>query len=74
MSLKHISVRIPESMHTYVKVKAAAESKSVQQIFTNIIADYQSRDTQYQVQLNKSVTDSINALASITHEEVHHGV
>lgn len=28
MTLKLISVRIPESMHTYIKVKAAAEGKT----------------------------------------------
>lgn len=81
MSLKLISVRVPESMHTYIKVKAAAEATSLQQVVTNIIADYQLRDSQYQSQLNQSVTDSLTALASLTQEtaaqateEMSHGV
>lgn len=66
MSLKLISVRIPESMHTYIKVRAASEGKTFQQLANEIFADHQSRDVQYQQQLNQAVTDSLNMLACIS--------
>lgn len=74
MSLKQIAVRIPESMHTYIKIKAAAESTSVQQVVTNIVSDYQSRDADYQAKLNQSVAKSLVALAQMNDAEVSHGV
>ena len=75
MTLKLISVRIPESMHTYIKVKAAAEGKTVQEVTNEALSFFQKNDTSYQQQLHQSVTDSLTALASITQDgEVSHGV
>ena len=67
MTLKLISVRIPESMHTYIKVKAAAEGKTFQEVTNEALS--------FQQQLHQSVTDSLTALASITQDgEVSRGV
>ena len=78
MSLKLISVRIPESMHTYLKIKAAKDQTSVQELVTQSIGEYQAKDTDYQNQLNQSVTDSLTALAQLTaaqdQAEVSHGL
>ena len=75
MTVKLISVRIPESMHTYIKVKAAAEGKTFQEIANEAFNFFQKSDTSYQQQLHQSVTDSLTALASITQDgEVSHGV
>ena len=75
MTLKLISVRIPESMHTYIKVKAAAEGKTFQEVTNEALSFFQNNDTSYQQQLHQSVTDSLTALASITQsEEVARGV
>lgn len=75
MTVKLISVRIPESMHTYIKVKAAAEGKTFQEIANEALNFFQKNDTNYQQQLHQSVTDSLTALASITQDgEVSHGV
>ena len=75
MTLKLISVRIPESMHTYIKVKAASEGKTFQEVTNEALSFFQKNDTSYQQQLHQSVTDSLTALASITQdEEVSRGV
>ena len=75
MTLKLISVRIPESMHTYIKVKAASEGKTFQEVTNEALSFFQKNDTSYQQQLHQSVTDSLTALASITQDgEVSRGV
>ena len=75
MTLKLISVRIPESMHTYIKVKSASEGKTFQEVTNEALSFFQKNDTSYQQQLHHSVTDSLTALASITHDgEVSRGV
>lgn len=75
MTLKLISVRIPESMHTYIKVKAASEGKTFQEVTNEALSFFQKNDTSYQQQLHQSVTDSLTALASITQDgEVARGV
>ncbi|VWX29584.1 hypothetical protein ENHY17A_110097 [Moraxellaceae bacterium 17A] len=75
MTLKLISVRIPESMHTYIKVKAAEEGKTFQEVTNEALSFFQKNDISYQQQLHQSVTDSLAALASITQDgEVSRGV
>ena len=75
MTLKLISVRIPESMHTYIKVKAATEGKTFQEVANEALSFFQKNDISYQQQLHQSVTDSLTALASITQDgEVSRGV
>ena len=44
MTLKLISVRIPESMHTYIKVKAAAEGKTFQEVTNEALSFFQKND------------------------------
>ena len=75
MTLKLISVRIPESMHTYIKAKAAAEGKTFQEIANEALSFFQKNDISYQQQLHRSVTDSLTALASIAQDgELSRGV
>lgn len=76
MSLKLVAVRMPETMHTYLKCKAAVEKTTIQELFNTILSEYQAKDEQYQAQLKQAVTDSLNALAELTEkeQEVSHGV
>ena len=75
MTLKLISVRTPESMHTYLKVAAYKKGSSIQELVNEILADHQAKDPEYQGALNDLVTDSLTALASITQDgEVSRGV
>lgn len=74
MSLKMITVRVPESTRKYLKQKAAAEDTTLQEVVNTIFTDYQSKDTQYKEQLDQSVTDSLNALAQFAEQGVTHGV
>ena len=75
MTLKLISVRTPESMHTYLKVTAYKKGSSIQELVNEILADHQAKDPEYQGSLNDLVTDSLAALASITQDgEVSRGV
>lgn len=74
MSLKLISVRVPESTHTYFKVKAAAEGKTFQQIANEALNFFQKNDPTYQAQLDQSVTESLNALAQFAEQSTPKGV
>lgn len=52
MSLKLISVRVPESTRKYLKHKAVADGTTVQEVVNTIFTDYQSKDSDYIAQLN----------------------
>lgn len=67
MSLKLMSVRIPESMHTYLKIKSAKDKVNIQDLVTQAIGDYQAKDIEYKAQLNESVTDALAQLAEVAH-------
>lgn len=66
MSLKLMSVRIPESMHTYLKIKSAKDKVNLQDLVIQAIGDYQSKDIEYKAQLNESVTDALAQLAEVS--------
>lgn len=76
MSLKLVAVRIPETMHTYLKCRAAVEKTTIQDMMNAALSEYQAKDEQYQAKLKQAVTDSLNALAELTEkeQEVSHGV
>lgn len=55
MSLKVLSVRIPNVMHTYIKHRAALTNKSVQETLAEMIYFYQINDKNYLDALHESV-------------------
>lgn len=55
MSLKTLSVRIPDVMHSYLKHRTALTGKSMQETLAEIIYFYQINDQSYLDALHQSV-------------------
>lgn len=55
MSLKTLSVRIPDVMHSYIKHRTALTGKSMQETLAEIIYFYQINDQDYLDALHQSV-------------------
>lgn len=75
MSLKLIAVRIPESMHSYLKIKSAKDKVSLQDLVTQAIGTYQAEDDAYQAELSQFAADALKSLPHLTNnKEVSSGV
>lgn len=74
MTLKLVATRIPEAQHRYLKQKSLDTGKPIQTILQDLINQYQADDTDYSEQLNQSVIESLNALASLGEQEGNHGL
>ncbi len=63
MSLQQLGIRIPETMHKYLKHTALLQNKTQQELVREIIAEYQAKDTHYIDQLNQA---GITSLLQVT--------
>lgn len=69
--LKILAVRVPENTHKYIKQKAIAKDLSMQELIGQILLDYQKNDSDYQQQMNQSLTDALNGLVKLQGEKSH---
>lgn len=53
MSLSLLAVRIPESMHKYIKHKCVTDQKKQQDLVREMIDLYQKQDPEYMEKLNQ---------------------
>lgn len=59
--IKTLAVRIPESVHTYLKHKAVQQKTSLQNVVTTILCEHQQHDTSYKAELDDSLAAALNA-------------
>ncbi len=60
---KMLAVRVPDSLHTYIKHKALIEGKSVQQLAIDILSQYQKQDADYMTALDEMANQALQELA-----------
>lgn len=70
MSSKMLAVRIPETMHRYIRHKAVINDQTIQQVVCEIFTRHQMADADYMSALDELATDALHKLA--TCEGEHH--
>lgn len=73
MSLSMLSVRIPETVHTYLKHTAVARKQPLQTIVSEALTQYQAQDSDYTERLNQAgISAFLQATAPAAETEAPH--